>query len=126
MTTQPAVEAVEKPLSVNPAVLAAIESEVLLEYSIFDARRALVRKQEEVRRLQEECAALELRPHASLQPVDPNQLPVADQEAATRIQAIHRGHLSRSSLNTAAGEVSTRTDGIECASGATFSSLTPG
>lgn len=91
-----------------------------------ELRRALVRKQEEVRRLQEECAALELRPHASLQPVDPNQLPVADQEAATRIQAIHRGHLSRSSLNTAAGEVSTRTDGIECASGATFSSLTPG
>lgn len=62
-------------------------------------REALARKQEEVRRLQEQCAALEARPSAGAgaAPSPVAVMPI-DQEAAIRIQAIHRGHLARAPL----------------------------
>jgi hypothetical protein len=58
----------------------------------YDAlKQALLRKKEEVRRLQEQCAALEKKASTDEQPLD--VLPT--DEAAKRIQAVHRGHLSR-------------------------------
>ena len=58
----------------------------------YDALKlALLRKKEEVRRLQEQCAALEKKASTDEQPLD--VLPT--DEAAKRIQAVHRGHLSR-------------------------------
>ena len=58
----------------------------------YDAlKQALLRKKQEVRRLQEQCAALEKKASTDEQPLD--VLPT--DEAAKRIQAVHRGHLSR-------------------------------
>ena len=58
----------------------------------YDAlKQALLRKKEEVRRLQEQCAALEKKASTDEHPLD--VLPT--DEAAKRIQAVHRGHLSR-------------------------------
>ena len=64
-------------------------------------REALAQKQEEVRRLQEQCAALDSRAQLNIQPASiPTKEETMSEHAAVRIQSIHRGNISRNDIRT--------------------------
>ena len=88
--TNPVTGAVREWLTEALCCTRRVKSSEKREYD--QLRVALARKQEEVRRLQEQCAALDSR--AQLQ-AEPQEIPSETERAATLIQSKHRGNLSR-------------------------------